>query len=130
MTGERIPDDLMQVDDIGYARVRIDTPPNKYGWCFCTPTRHPEDIERGLEPFDDSSQIHAQVVPRPPFRWYAMDAAPKDGSRFLAVVDGMVRVVAWCKTSHVPIWGFNLVDQGAEDCEICEPTLWMPLPTP
>jgi len=63
-------------------------------------------------------------------RWQTMDNAPKDGRRFLAIVDGKVRVVAWCKTSHVPIYGFNLVDQGVEDREICEPTLWINQPTP
>lgn len=50
--------------------------------------------------------------------------------RILAVVDGEVRVIMWTKTSHVPIYGWCLVDQGAEDCDLCQPTHWMPLPAP
>lgn len=60
--------------------------------------------------------------------WQSIKLAPKSGARFLAVVDGAVRVVAWGKTSHVPIYGFCLADQGAEDFDICEPSHWMPLP--
>jgi hypothetical protein len=37
-------------------------------------------------------------------------------------------VVMWGKTSHVPLYGFCLADQGAEDFDICEPLCWMPLP--
>lgn len=60
-------------------------------------------------------------------RWLDMSGAPREG-RFLAVVDGEVRTVAYCKTSHVPVHGFCLVDQGAEDSELCKPSCWMPLP--
>lgn len=61
--------------------------------------------------------------------WQTMETAPKDG-RFLAVVDGEVRVVSYGKTSHVPIEGFCLADQGPEDYDLCEPTAWQPLPAP
>jgi hypothetical protein len=61
--------------------------------------------------------------------WQPIETAPKDGTHFLASVDGDVRVVAWGKTSHVPLYGFCLADQGVEDFDICEPTHWMPLPT-
>jgi hypothetical protein len=50
--------------------------------------------------------------------------------RFLGVVDGEVRLIMWTKTSHVPIYGWCLVDQGAEDCDLCTPTHWQPLPAP
>lgn len=66
--------------------------------------------------------------------WQPIETAPKNGTNFLAVVpdpdDGelMVRIVGWHKTSHVPMYGFCLVDQGAEECDFCKPTLWMPLP--
>lgn len=62
--------------------------------------------------------------------------APTDGTRFLAVVAGSdeddlrVRVVQWGKTSHVPMRGHCLADQGAEDFDLCEPLYWMPLPEP
>ena len=62
--------------------------------------------------------------------WRDISSAPKDGTRVLAVVDGDVRVVSWGKTSHVPIYGFCLADQGPEDFDICDPTHWMPLPAP
>jgi hypothetical protein len=61
--------------------------------------------------------------------WKPMDTAPKEGA-FLAVVDGDVRIVAHGKTSHVPLYGWVLVDQGPEDADLCEPTCWQPLPAP
>jgi len=60
-------------------------------------------------------------------QWLPIETAPRQ-RRFLALVDGLVRFVAWGKTSHVPMYGWCLVDQGAEDSELCEPTHWMPLP--
>ena len=62
--------------------------------------------------------------------WQDIRTAPMDGTRFLAIVDGEVRFVVWCKTSHVPIYGFNLADQGVEDFDLCQPTAWMPIPQP
>lgn len=65
--------------------------------------------------------------------WQPMDTAPQDGTfntRILAVVDGLVRIIAYGKTSHVSMWGWCLADQGPEDFDLCEPTYWMPLPDP
>ncbi len=62
-------------------------------------------------------------------RWQPMETAPKHG-RFLAAVDGEVRVVSYGKTSHLPIEGFCLADQGPEDFDLCKPTVWQPLPEP
>ncbi|ASP64434.1 DUF551 domain-containing protein [Sinorhizobium meliloti] len=61
--------------------------------------------------------------------WQPIQTAPKHG-RFLAVVDGEVRVVSYGKTSHLPIEGFCLADQGPEDFDLCKPTAWQPLPEP
>lgn len=58
----------------------------------------------------------------------AWGGPPQDGSRFLAVVDGDWRLVAYGKTSHLPITGWILVDQGAEEADLCEFTEWRPLP--
>ena len=64
--------------------------------------------------------------------WQPIGTAPKNGARFIAAVDGCVRVriVSWGKTSHVPLYGFCLADQGPEEFDLCEPTHWMPLPDP
>jgi hypothetical protein len=62
--------------------------------------------------------------------WRTMDSAPTDGQAFLAVVCGQVRIVAYTKTSHVPVTGFCLADQGADDFDLCNPTCWQPLPAP
>jgi hypothetical protein len=62
--------------------------------------------------------------------WQPIETAPRDGRHFLAVVEGEVRRVYHGKTSHVPLYGFCLSDQGPEDCDLCEPTRWRPLPTP
>ena len=62
--------------------------------------------------------------------WRDMESAPRDGTRFLAVVDGAVRIVSWGKTSHIPLYGFCLADQGVEEYDLCTPSAWMPLPSP
>jgi hypothetical protein len=61
--------------------------------------------------------------------WQPIETAPRD-RRLLGVVDGVVRFIRWGKTSHVPFYGFCLADQGVEDFDLCEPTLWMDVPEP
>jgi hypothetical protein len=68
--------------------------------------------------------------PEPVSGWRDIATAPRDRSIFLGAVDGVVRLVSWGKTSHVPIYGFCLADQGAEDYDLCEPSCWQPLPSP
>jgi hypothetical protein len=82
-----------------------------YNWSMCDACR-------------DSS---AALPPTPTPGWQPMDSAPKD-RRILAVVDGIVRVVRHGKTSHVPLYGFCLADQGVEDFDLCDPTGWQDLP--
>jgi hypothetical protein len=62
--------------------------------------------------------------------WYPIETAPKDGKRVLGVVEGDVHFIRYGKTSHVPLYGWNVCDQGPEDCDLVEPTHWMPLPKP
>jgi hypothetical protein len=62
--------------------------------------------------------------------WQPMATAPKNGTRFIAIVNDAVRIVAWGKTSHVAWQGFCLADQGPEDFDLCEPICWQPLPEP
>lgn len=65
-------------------------------------------------------------------KWQQSGAAnmpPKDKA-FLGVVDGCVRVCKYGKTSHVPLYGYCLADQGAEDFDLCSPTHWQPMPDP
>jgi hypothetical protein len=61
--------------------------------------------------------------------WQPIETAPRDAV-LLGVVDGEVRLISWGKTSHIPLYGWNLADQGPEDYDLCEPTHWMPLPAP
>jgi len=58
---------------------------------------------------------------------FSMAEAPRD-RKILAAVDGEVRMVRYGKTSHVPIEGFCLADQGPEDFDLCRPTAWCELP--
>lgn len=59
--------------------------------------------------------------------WQSTETAPKD-RHFLAWVDGRARVVRWGKTSHVPVYGFCLADQGAEDFDPCKFEHWTDFP--
>jgi len=59
--------------------------------------------------------------------WQAIETAPKD-KKLLGLVDGEVRFIRYGKASHVPLYGFCLADQGAEDFDLCEPDGWMPTP--
>jgi hypothetical protein len=58
--------------------------------------------------------------------WRPMETAER--VRCLGLVDGVARVIAWGKTSHVPMYGWCLADQGPEDFDLCEPKGWLPLP--
>ena len=60
--------------------------------------------------------------------WQDMSSAPTDGTPFLGIVECRVRKIIWGKTSHVPIYGYCLADQGEEDFDVCEPTKWQPYP--
>lgn len=61
--------------------------------------------------------------------WRPIETAPHNKT-VLGVVDGETRLIRWGKASHVPIYGWCLADQGAEDFDICRPTLWQPKPLP
>lgn len=54
-------------------------------------------------------------------QWRDMSTAPRDGSTFLAVVDGAVRLVCW------NIVGFSIDDE-AEGYPLVEPARWMHMP--
>jgi hypothetical protein len=63
--------------------------------------------------------------------WLAIETAPKDGSRFLAVhAKSCVIAITWYgKTSHVPLYGW-CEGEDCEDVDLWQPTHWMPLPAP
>lgn len=55
--------ETIEAEGVGWARVRIDTPPDADGWCFCTPSNHPKDVENLAYPeWDDSAQFYGQVA--------------------------------------------------------------------
>lgn len=58
----------------------------------------------------------------------------KEGERFYAAEpdgDGwVVGVAVWCKTPHVPLYGFHFTEGDPENWNMCKPTLWQPLPAP
>lgn len=63
--------------------------------------------------------------------WRSMNTAPRDGKPFLGVYGGQVRVFQYGKTSHVPMYGFCLADQGIEDFDLIEDSkirCWTPMP--
>lgn len=62
-------------------------------------------------------------------KWQPMETAPKNVT-LLGVVEDSVRLIRWCKTSHVPIYGWCVVDEGPEGADVCRPRFWQPLPPP
>ncbi|BEV43992.1 hypothetical protein CRBSH125_01750 [Afipia carboxidovorans] len=65
--------------------------------------------------------------------WRPISEAPKDGQRILAIYGGQTRIVQYAKTSHVPLYGFCLADQGPEDFDIVPESKiagWQTLPSP
>jgi hypothetical protein len=62
--------------------------------------------------------------------WLPIQTAPTDKGMLLGWVDGHTRFISYGKTSHVPMYGWCLVDQGIEERDLCSPTHWMPLPPP
>lgn len=61
-------------------------------------------------------------------QWLPIETAPKDKGCLIGLVNGSVRFIRWGKTSHVPMYGWCLADQGVEDFDLCDPTHWMSLP--
>ena len=64
--------------------------------------------------------------------WQPIVTAPIDGTRILAAEpdgDGWIIAIAvFCKTPHVPIYGFHFTEGDPEDWDIAHPTHWMALP--
>ena len=87
-------------------------------------------IYSGAGSLEDKDRLFTLVNRGAAVQWRPIEEAPKDGTCFLAVVDGTVRTVAYGKTSHVPIYGFCVADQGPEDFDLCHPTHFIPLPPP
>jgi hypothetical protein len=71
----------------------------------------------------------AAALREPADGWLPIESAPKNKT-VLGVVDGETRLIRWCKTSHAPIYGWNIADQGVEDFELCHPTVWRYRPPP
>lgn len=61
--------------------------------------------------------------------WQAIETAPADGTRFLAVHEksGIQNISWYGKTSHIPLYGWCSGDD-PEDIDLWKPTHWMPLP--
>lgn len=62
--------------------------------------------------------------------WRPMETAPKDGTDIFAYVDECRTLVHWGKVSHLPIYGWIDLVGDPEDRDLCNPTHWMPLPSP
>ncbi len=55
--------------------------------------------------------------------WQPMNTAPSNCT-LLGSVAGVVRLIRWGKTSHVPMYGWCLADQGVEEFDLCDPDGW------
>lgn len=78
---------------------------------------------------EDYAAMRAALVAAMGAAWRPIDECNKSITH-LGIVDGDVRVIAWGKTSHVPIYGWCLADQGVEDFDLCSPSAVMPLLPP
>jgi hypothetical protein len=56
------------VGQLGWARVRVDTKPDKDGWCYATPETSPTEIKIGASTFYDDHQFFCRVVLNCPAR--------------------------------------------------------------
>lgn len=57
---EAIMEPIKGQPDVGLTVVRIDTPPDADGWCYCTPRHHPEALVE--EEWKSSAQMFAKVI--------------------------------------------------------------------
>lgn len=83
--------------------------------------------------FTNSELMRATLTAALGAMWRPISEAPKDGQRILAIYGGQTRIVQYAKTSHVPLYGFCLADQGPEDFDIVPESKiagWQPLPSP
>jgi hypothetical protein len=63
--------------------------------------------------------------------WQPIETAPRDGTRIIAAEpDGgwIIDICVWCKTPHVPLYGFHFTAGDPENWDMCSPTHWMPMP--
>lgn len=97
----------------------------------CNETGEGPDCSTHMQAMIDVTAALRGLASQPlePVQWQPIETAPKD-RHVLGVVMGEARLIRWGKTSHVPMYGFCLADQGPEDFDICNPTHWMPLPEP
>ena len=95
-------------------------------WVGCE-VQHAADLLEALSAQRDSALAELAKL-RAENAWRPIESAPRDGTHFFGLVDGQRRIVAWGKTSHVPLYGFCLADQGVEDFDLCKPTRWHPFP--
>jgi hypothetical protein len=95
-------------------------------------------LEKRPIPAEIKDWMRAALLAAAPFLasvregWRPIETAPKDGTRFLAAQPDsggwIVGVCLWCKTPHVPIYGFHFTEGDPEDWDIAKPTIWQPLP--
>jgi Protein of unknown function (DUF551) len=71
-------------------------------------------------------------------RWQPIETAPKDGTQVLGWLpeseehSATMEIVFYGKHNHVPLYGWLYRGDriGREEVEGCQPTHWMPLPSP
>lgn len=133
--------DLLSLAQASQARTDAEAVPN--GWKLVPMKPTQEMIEAGYDAQGDDNETSlraawpAMVNATPPgnatqaagAQWQPIETAPKVVGRIIGWVDGRARFICWGKASHVPMFGWVLTDQGPEECDLCSPTHWMPLPT-
>lgn len=62
--------------------------------------------------------------------WLPINADTPRDRPILVIYEGRTRVARYGKTSHVPLYGFCLADQGPEDFDLVDVSIWQPLPEP
>lgn len=79
---------------------------------------------------ESAIQIADAIMPLIEPQWRPIQTASRNGTKLFALLGREIRKVMYGKVSHVPIYGWILIDQGDEDADICASTHWMPLPQP
>ena len=89
-------------------------------------------LQADLDHCEAATALNTHVAAEP-VDWQSIETAQRDRPILAAEWDGegwAVGICVWCKTPHVPLYGWHFTEGDPEDWDIANPTLWMEKPCP